>query len=216
MTETTPARDWRAELEEANAKRRALLEKHGITMSAVFVPWSQSRSKNERDERKRPVYSLNWKVTILKRNTAHGPSAERRPIFTTDYGAGIAHCPAYSASLKELGARDSITRMATIRWECEHGKQGWSADGVGVIMARHGAKTPDIMPNILDVVASLLMDGDAIEYGTFEEWAPNLGYDTDSRKAEATYRACLGIGLKLRAALGDQVLAELREAFQGY
>jgi hypothetical protein len=80
--------------------------------------------------------------------------------------------------------------------------------------AKLGAKT--IMPDKLDVIYSLISDSDAIEYGSFEEWAENFDYETDSRKAEAIYRTCLEFGLKLRRALGDKALTELREAFQDY
>lgn len=54
-----------------------------LTVESVFVPFSQSRNKAE------PHKTLNWKVTV-KRNG--------RDILTTDYGAGIAHCPGYNTS----------------------------------------------------------------------------------------------------------------------
>lgn len=52
------------------------------------------------------------------------------------------------------------------------------------------------------------------KYGRLDE--PELGYDPDSRKAEAIYKACLEIALKLRNALGEDGLAKLREAAQDY
>lgn len=63
---------------------------------------------------------------------------------------------------------------------------------------------------------SLVSDADVLDCSTFEEWADNLGYDKDSRKAEATYRECLALALKLRNGLGEAALAELREAAQDY
>lgn len=74
----------------------------------------------------------------------------------------------------------------------------------------------EIMPDSLDVIYSLLRDGDAIDSPTYESWAEGNGYDTDSRKGESIYRACLEIGLKLRAALGEAGLEKLRTAFQDY
>ena len=49
-----------------------------------------------------------------------------------------------------------------------------------------------------------------------EGWAADLGYDTDSRSAEQTYRACLEIGLKMRNGLGDAQLRALRGIYQDY
>lgn len=45
--------------------------------------------------------------------------------------------------------------------------------------------------------------------GSFEEWAPEYGYGTDSRKAERTYRAVERESRKLRAFLGEEVYKEL-------
>lgn len=69
---------------------------------------------------------------------------------------------------------------------------------------------------IQDVIHGLLSDGDAIDHPTYESWASDFGYDTDSRKGEALYRTCLEIGLKLRSSLGDENLRKLRDEFQGY
>ncbi len=163
----------------------------GITMTAAFVPWSMSRNKAE----KHP--SLNWLVTIHKAD---------RPILTTDYMAGSGHCPGYKQSDHSLSQAELIT------WECEHGKPGWITAG-GSVMTRGGKP---IMPELADVLHSLASDSDVLDASTFEEWASELGYDTDSRQAEKTYRACLEIALKLRSALGETGLASLREATRDY
>jgi hypothetical protein len=47
-------------------------------------------------------------------------------------------------------------------------------------------------------------------------WADTYGYDKDSRSGEKIYRACLEIGLKLRAMIGDQNITKLRDLFQDY
>lgn len=167
----------------------AMVSGFGLTMESVFVPFSQSRNKGDK------LPSLNWRVT-LKHNG--------RAIIETDYMAGCAHCPAYNASIKELGPRDSLMRTRAIAFECEQGRRH----------AMVGKR--NIEPNVFDVIHSLLMDGDAIDYSSFEEWADNYGYGADSRKAEAIYRQCLEYGLKLRNALGDTALSTLREAFQDY
>jgi len=42
-------------------------------------------------------------------------------------------------------------------------------------------------------VETLTLDGYALSV-SFEEWCDDYGYDSDSRSAEATYRACRKLG----------------------
>jgi hypothetical protein len=71
-------------------------------------------------------------------------------------------------------------------------------------------------PKFTDVMSSLLLDSEAIDYANFEEWADSIGYEVDSRTAERMYKACLEIGLRLRRLVGDAAMKELRELFQDY
>lgn len=57
-------------------------------------------------------------------------------------------------------------------------------------------------PTAYDVLYCLISDADVENYD-FEEWAENLGYDTDSRKAEKTYNQCVAQTKKLHKFLGD-------------
>ena len=72
----------------------------GLTLKAVFVPWSQSRNAGE----KRP--SLNWSITLHK-------GSQR---LTTDYMAGSGHCPSYKQGTLMVHEADMIRR------ECETGQ----------------------------------------------------------------------------------------------
>lgn len=157
----------------------------GLTVSAVFVPFS--RSRNYKPNAKLSDRSLNWTVTIQHNG---------RDVLTTDYGAGIAHCPSY-----HYNAKPTLDYAAAIEAETETGKARTSAHRIKLL-------TPDTR----DVLASLAMDAGAIDFASFEDWASDYGYDTDSRKAESVYRACLATALALRAALGDAGLSELRDA----
>ena len=174
---------------QISAEKQTILDmaaKHGITMAVKFVPWSTSRNANEKRR------SLNWKVTLSKGNS---------PILTTDYMAGEGHCPAYNDGYKPGTLRTTVDRDNAIKAECETGK------------TKLGKA---ILPDMADVIHSLVSDADVINYPTYESWASEFGFDEDSRKGEATYRACLKIALKLRAALGENGLAELRESCEGY
>lgn len=62
----------------------------GLTVESVFVPFSASRNKGEEHR------SLNWRVTV-KRNG--------RDVLTTDYSAGIAHCPGHATKTPPTGYR---------------------------------------------------------------------------------------------------------------
>lgn len=57
-------------------------------------------------------------------------------------------------------------------------------------------------PDIADLLDCLAMESDVFGYESFEDWAESFGYDTDSRKAEATYKACQTIARDLRRVLG--------------
>lgn len=73
--------------------------------------------------------------------------------------------------------------------------------------ARDGYLRPT-PPAIADVVYSLVSDASSSEQ-TFEDWCAEFGYDSDSRKALATYLECQATRTKLLALFGAELLAEL-------
>ncbi len=171
------------------------IERLGLSVVAVFTPFSQSRNAGNEHP------SLNWRVW-LRRNG--------RDILSTDYSAGIAHCPAYKASVRALGHPNSVLRSRFIDWECENGKESHTNEH----QSPYGRKP--ILPDAPSVVASLVLDSDVLNYGSFEDWAGDFGYDVDSREAEKTYRACLAIALQMRNGIGEDNLAALAEAAREY
>jgi hypothetical protein len=175
---------------QEHAAARAFVESSGITMKAEFVPQSKSRNAGEKSP------SINWGVTITN----------GRVSLTTDYMQGIAHLPHYQHRFANKLFYDEAVRDA-----CETGRSrlipGNVAVGPSVLI-------PKLQPPSLDdVLYSLVLDADVINYATFEEWANEFGYDPDSRAAEAIYRSCLEIALKLRQLID---LDAAREAFQEY
>jgi hypothetical protein len=173
---------------------QSVIDKLDLSIEAQFVPWSRSRSF--RKDAKPTDRNLNWKVTVKRAG---------RVVVETDYMAGLAHCQSY-----KQGMRWTIDECKRIELETE---TGYPADARGH-MRVPGSKP--LSPDPLDVLHCLLLDAEALEYRDFEDWAENFGYDTDSRKAETTYRACLDIGLKFRNVLGESGIMELRGAFQDY
>ncbi len=171
------------------------IDELGITVEAVFVPWSESRSfKPGASVLER---SLNWRVT-LKRG--------ERVICTTDYTAGIGNAPSY-----KQGVRVSLDGEAALIHETARGTRAKPSANLGHVFS--GAP---IMPDTCDVVYSLVSDSSVIDHSDFESWAGEYGYDADSRTAESSYRACLAIALQLHAAIGDTGIAKLRKACEGY
>lgn len=173
-----------------HSKLDATIAALGLEYSARFVPQSQSRNAKEAQP------SLNWVVTLKKGRTT----------LTTDYMQGIGHLPPNS---QKLG---SYERQWYERNAAEHGKTG------RVPSWGHSLLNPKPLPAPLlrDVLCSLVLDAGVLDHATFESWAEEYGYDTDSRKGERIYRACLEHGLKLRAMIGEKAMIELREAFQDY
>lgn len=180
------------------------IEALGLSVRAEFVPFSKSR--NAAEERR----TLNWRVTLVFNNENYGP-ARQGDILTTDYSAGIAHCPSYKQNTRNsapFGRR--ATYGQAIEFETERGKKAMPGYAAPI---RPGY---DIEPDATDVIYSLVMDASVLDAGGFEDWATEYGYDTDSRAALATYQACLEIALQLRAGIGQTALEALQTAAQDY
>jgi hypothetical protein len=70
----------------------------------------------------------------------------------------------------------------------------------------HNGKTPTAA-DVLDCLAS---DAAGVENATsFDDWASDYGYDTDSRKAERIYKACKRNAEDLYSLLGGEAYNEL-------
>lgn len=76
----------------------------------------------------------------------------------------------------------------------------------------YDALTEPTAPDLANVLDCLRSDASSIDDArSFEDWASNFGYDTDSRKAEKTYRACQDSAQALRHLLGRKAYDELME-----
>lgn len=178
----------------------------GLTISAVFVAWSDSR--NAKADPTPRDYCLNWWVSLIgKVGTDHG-----RVILTTDYQAGHGHIPRRKAA--QWPDRWSMDNFKALQRICETGRSNISLipRGSNLFKTWKGV----IQPKALGVIHSLVMDADAVGYAGFEDWAENCGFDTDSRKAETIYNQCLDHALKLRNALGNDDFERLQAAASEY
>ena len=57
-------------------------------------------------------------------------------------------------------------------------------------------------PTAADALSSIILDANCGEQ-TFEDFCSEFGYDSDSRKAEKTWKACAKTAPKVRRLLGD-------------
>lgn len=70
----------------------------------------------------------------------------------------------------------------------------------------HEGKEPDVV----DILDCLIIDSSAMEL-TFEDFCSEFGYDTDSRKAERTFKACSQNASKLFKFLYREKFEQLKE-----
>jgi hypothetical protein len=177
----------------AQQEIESFMDSHGITVESVFVPFSQSRNKGD-------WKSLNWRVTL---------KVKGREVMTQDYSAGVGHVPSYKATKAPARYSGSLSF-----WKAEAGAFEIE-NGFAAIPEWHGIradKKRPITPEACDVLYYLASKAGVLNYSGFEDWASEMGYDADSRKAEKIYRECIETALKLRAALGDDGLAALHTA----
>lgn len=182
--ETDPALS--ADENEAGEPDRDLIEEAGLTVAAVFVPWSQSRNKGERSP------SLNWRVTL---------QCKGRDVLTCDYSAGSAHCPADKRVFNSPGVNPRTEKAEAIRNECETGRR----------FITRWKQGEAIKPDARDVIASLIADSCAMD-STFTDWAADYGFNPDSVAGRAVYDECIAHAVALRAAVGPSMFEALREA----
>ncbi len=182
-----------ADYEIAARDLAALADKLALTVECAFVPFSRSRNAGEAHP------SLNWRCAILR----NGKPV--KGLEAIDYMQGSGHCPANKVKAFQ-GNRFAKARAIAI--ECD---SGWQArPNIGGIEP-YQSNRKIAPPALADVLSAIARDTDVLDYACFEDWAAEIGFDPDSRKGEATYRACLAYALALRAAIGDEALQSLRD-----
>jgi hypothetical protein len=189
---------------DVEALIEGICKRAGVTMSAAFVPFSQSRNAERKGPNNEAWHSLNWRVTIHRAG---------RDLLTADYGQGSAHAPAHKLPKRDKTKYFERLRAKAVAHECETGMRHDFGEGMMFADGTRNLRQPVPPPSIGEVMQCLARDADALtDYSDFEDWALSMGSDPDSRSAEATYRACMEIGTKLQAGLGRDMLEELRLA----
>ena len=114
----------------------------------------------------------------------------------------------------EWAGRQCHPWTVTLSWFGPHGKTSSKQKPLTITVSFFQGAAHENEPTPADVLSSLLVDAAVEDYTSFEDWAADLGYDPDSRKAARTYDACLAMAPRVRAFCGndDAVLDELRNA----
>lgn len=187
--------DYRDAAETLEREARAI----GLHLECKQVPFSQSRHAKEKS------LSVEWHCVLRKGFATIGGDTDRS-VYAFDYSQGIGHLRGYQyTNARHVGYWKSIEGDARLRHVCEGGIDKGPSGGIGP------GPLSAIEPTLADALGALLLDGSAIDCCSFEDWADQYGYDHDSRKAEASYRACLETGLKLRKAIGDETFRRFQE-----
>lgn len=128
--------------------------------------------------------TLNWKITF-----AYEPNVSPAAIIL-DYQQGIGHAPNPEKLKQNTIAKVEMEDVAS-----ETGRVG---------------HTRLIGPAAADVLYSVCLDSTE-NYSCFEQWAADIGFDTDSRKAEQIYNDCKIQTARAVKLFGSALFAELAE-----
>jgi hypothetical protein len=173
---------------------------NNLTMTSIFVPFSASRSRLERHK------SLNFIVT-LSSNTGS---------ISTDYMKGNGHLEmTISPTYRDHVSIKNLDLLRAKNECCETGKYHNGFSGNIEIKRVSGKAVKFPTPTIDEVLYSLNNDSDVANY-SFEEWAENYGYDSDSISANNIYLACQKTAKEFRKMLSSRQRAELTELLQEY
>ena len=173
---------------ETKAAIDVLLARHGVTMTATFVPQSASRHSQEKTR------TLNWRVAFTR--ASNGAS------FAIDYSQGVGHIPPIVGNSYPLEMRAR-----------EHEA---SEKGRYQVRANSSFATKQLpAPSATSLLYCIVLDSD-VQDCTFEDWCSNLGFDPDSRKAEAIYGACRAQTRDAQRVLGRELMEEAAKLLEGY
>lgn len=185
--------DWREKYAAVRKRLESMMERAGLTVESVQVST-------------RPDFADEWHKSAtharfeLKRNQV--------TIHTGYYSAGAAHSipddeKAFKALFNRLpfGKRHGVDVVELFKFARRqaHGKGGMTLWEEKALKPSLDSMRALWLPHAVDVVQSMLSDATG---ESFESWCGDLGYDTDSRKALATWEACRESDRVMRGVFG--------------
>lgn len=170
---------------ELAAQELAALIPDNLTLDCEFVPHSKSRNAQESP-------CLNWLVTVKQ---------GARVVWTGSYSKGFGHVPGYSKHVKKLLFWGPVVADMAEKGIAPTDFAAYWDPSTSYLLRDRLVKPVTCQPTILEIVSAWLMDSP--NGATFEEWAVDLGYSTDSIKALETFNACKDEELAARRVLGS-------------
>lgn len=146
-------------------------------------------------------------VTVtIARPLVIGKHKEARASFDWKMGTGLV-------KWADIAKRAKYSRGPTAQREAEemarYGSRLSAKDQARIAGQHLSAFVKAVNP--AEVLARCCADGLEASGTSFDDWASNLGYDTDSRKAEAIYLACQESGTKARKLVDGATFTKLAE-----
>ncbi len=167
---------------------------HGITLQSKFLGVGPL---NGYKDDKHAMYK--WSCTL-----ANGAAR-----MTTTYSAGAGHASVFdSAGQAGIVLRREKRLGAPVLRATPELLRGVGARSISVHDVEHKVLVPRA-PQVADLLQCLAGDAQSGAVGSFEAFCSDCDYDTDSRRAEAVYRACQKTNCELQALLGATLFAEL-------
>jgi hypothetical protein len=188
------------EAEMSTTQKTALTEyvnSLGLTYQATFQPTPQPADKVKNPQ-------LHWLITLSK----------GKQSMSVPYSQGIAHVKGYRHHYGAMSMHDA-EEQELFRKTCETGKL-YKLFPSGTVGAPMFGPHTQPAPELLDVLYCIVSDADVLNYSSYEEWGPELGYDPDSRAGEKVYQQCIAQSLALKQLIGFAAIEKLRELYQDY
>ena len=149
-------------------------------------------------------------------------------------GLQYHYCPAYGETMPDDDIESDILHILDgmgVTFTCKSIR--FRSDGLCESMDRHwlcginrgsrsmcveysqgsASKNPPTLLDVLSCCLSDFVDAKIFEESEFEWWGGELGYDTDSRKAEAIYRAVIAQSCDMRETFNSQEIDDLHGLF---
>lgn len=185
-----------------NTERQAVIDDLNITIEAL--PANSNPCMDDSQEMD------HWSIKLTKKAPIKPGEEHSRPNY-----------PSMSLVFSQGIGHRRLKRFTRSKFDGNPSKaQEWDLDTPYPFNIRtlydeeQAAKFKPVPPSLIDVLHCLTSDSDCADY-TFEEWCDNLGYDTDSRKAERMFKARCNQTVLFKRLIGDDFEA-LQTAMQDY
>lgn len=136
-----------------------------------------------------------------------------KELIHMPYSLGVGHVTSgKSHTLKLSDAEETMLQT----WKA-HPYTKFQQTQLQANLATKLARDQKVKPQLVDVLYSLLSDGSAHFHSlSFEEWAGDCGYSSDSIKAKEIYDKCVEIGRTLKSRLPDETLEKVQELLANF